>query len=399
MESLTIKNLDELKCLKDNVNLIELIICIDKEPFVLGDISFLNTLKSLKIEGLITVITKLPPEIEKLEITHPKYNNKEVLNDLNALETLKKLKTLTIENIATGTKNYRSISGLINLESLCIVNNKNFKNTKNLLKLNKVVNLDLSNCKYMKEIPGVVNMSQLKMLNLYGCERLQNLDSMINLKEIESIELGYCIDLENIDGLANATMLKKLVINLDYTRSGRHTRKLQSIDVLKSCISLEELVLNKCYSVQSFSSIGDLKNLKKLRIFDAFSRTDNEDKNINFLRNIQNLEDLDISFYHRSVKDLTIISHLKNLKKLRLCGWDLLESINGIQECIEMEILDLSSCKSLKTIKEILELKKLNYLQVGGTNLTPDPGKFGKQFSSEMLVKQINEYKEKFKIT
>ena len=64
-----------------------------------------------------------------------------------------------------------------------------------------------------------------------------------------------------------------------------------------------------------------------------------------------------------------------------------------------MEILDLSSCKSLKTIKEILELKKLNYLQVGGTNLTPDPGKFGKQFSSEMLVKQINEYKEKFKNT
>ena len=72
MESLTIKNLDELKCLKDNVNLKDLIICIDKEPFVLGDISFLNKLKSLKIEGLITEITELPPEIEKLEITHPK---------------------------------------------------------------------------------------------------------------------------------------------------------------------------------------------------------------------------------------------------------------------------------------------------------------------------------------
>lgn len=53
----------------------------------------------------------------------------------------------------------------------------------------------------------------------------------------------------------------------------------------------------------------------------------------------------------------------------------------------------------IKLIKEILELKKLNYLQVGGTNLTPDPGKFGKQFSSEMLLMEINEYKQKFKNT
>ena len=397
METLTINNLDTLKNLNDNMNLTDLKICIDKEPFVLGDLSFLSKLKSLKIEGPITEIAELPTTIEKLEITHPKYNNKEILNDLNGLEKLQKLKHLSIENIVTSSKNYRSISGLINLEFLRIVNNKNFKNTKNLLKLEKVVNLDLSDCKFIKEIPGLENMSKLKTLNLYGCERLQNVDSIINVKEIESIDLGYCIDLEDIDGLANATMLKKLHIELDYTRTGRHTRKLLSIDVLNNCISLEELVLNKCYSLQFFSSIGSLKNLKKLRIFDAFSRSDNEVKNVNFLREIQNLEELDISFYHRSVKDLKIISHLKNLKKLRICGWYHLESLNGIQQCTQIEKLNLDSCKSLKTIREIVDLEKLNHLQIGGTSLTPDPGKYGKAFASEMLVREINEYKQKFK--
>ena len=44
METLTINNLDTLKNLNDNMNLTDLKICVDKEPFVLGDLSFLSKL-------------------------------------------------------------------------------------------------------------------------------------------------------------------------------------------------------------------------------------------------------------------------------------------------------------------------------------------------------------------
>ena len=121
--------------------------------------------------------------------------------------------------------------------------------------------------------------------------------------------------------------------------------------------------------------------------------------NLDFLKSLKNIVDLYIYSYEKPIKDLTLISGLTNLQKLNLSGWKNLQSIDGIEKCIELEHLNLSGAISLKHINSIINFNNLSYLSVQNTSLFPDTGKYGEKYASEMLKLEINEYKDRIKKT
>ena len=191
--------------------------------------------------------------------------------------------------------------------------------------------------------------------------------------------------------------MKKIRINSDTTRSGSHYPKLTDINTLKNCTSLEDVELKKCHTVVDFSPLSSLKNLKKLTLWGCIYHDSNA--NLDFLKSLKNIVDLYIYLYEKPIKDLTLISGLTNLQKLNLSGWKNLQSIDGIEKCIELEHLNLSGAISLKHINSIINFNNLSYLSVQNTSLFPDTGKYGEKYASEMLKLEIDEYKERIKKT
>jgi len=383
-----LKNLDVLSKLS---NLKKLTIK-NAELDNIDGISNLNNLKTLEIQGTLKNLNGSPKSLEKLTIV-----NESGLDDITGIEKLINLKTLRFLSKSISSKQYNSLSDLVNLESLDLSGNANFKNTKSLTNLNFIKDLNLSECQFIKHVNGLKNMINLKNLNLDGCGRLENVDGLYNLTQLEEIDLNYCIDLININGLSNSKNLKKIRINSDTTRSGSHYPKLTDINTLKNCTSLEDVELKKCHTVVDFSPLSSLKNLKKLTLWGCIYQ--DSIANLDFLKSLKNIVDLYIYSYEKPIKDLTLISGLTNLQKLNLSGWKNLQSIDGIEKCIELEHLNLSGAISLKHINSIINFNNLSYLSVQNTSLFPDTGKYGEKYASEMLKLEIDEYKDRIKKT
>jgi Leucine-rich repeat (LRR) protein len=383
-----LKNLDVLSKLS---NLKKLTIK-NSELNNIDGISNLNNLKTLEIQGSLKNLNGSPKSLEKLTIV-----DESGLEDITGIEKLINLKTLRFISKSISSKQYNSLSKLVNLENLDLSGNTNFKNTKSLINLTLIKDLNLAECQFIKHVNGLKNMLNLKKLNLDGCGRLENVDGLYNLTQLEEIDLNYCIDLININGLSNSKSLKKLRINLDTTRSGSHYPKLTDINSLKNCTSLENVELKKCHTVVDFSPLSSLKNLKKLTLWGCIYH--DSIANLGFLKSLKNIVDLYIYSYEKPIKDLTLISGLTNLQKLNLSAWKNLKSIDGIEKCVELEHLNLSGAISLKHINPIINFNKLSYLSVQNTSLFPDTGKYGEKYASEMLKLEIDEYKDRIKKT
>ena len=117
------------------------------------------------------------------------------LEDITGIEKLINLKTLRFISKSISSKQYNSLSKLVNLENLDLSGNTNFKNTKSLINLTLIKDLNLAECQFIKHVNGLKNMLNLKKLNLDGCGRLENVDGLYNLTQLEEIDLNYCIEI------------------------------------------------------------------------------------------------------------------------------------------------------------------------------------------------------------
>ena len=106
------------------------------------------------------------------------YTKENGLEDITGIEKLISLKSLRFLSKSISSKQYNSLSDLVNLESLDLSGNANFKNTKSLTNLNFIKDLNLSECQFIKHVDGLRNMINLKNLNLDGCGRLENIDGL-----------------------------------------------------------------------------------------------------------------------------------------------------------------------------------------------------------------------------
>lgn len=128
------------------------------------------------------------------------------------------------------------------------------------------------------------------------------------------------------------------------------------LSILKEISHLEGLSIGYLIGENAKYDFGQLKNLKKLKIFEP-------GKNISFL-SLNSIEKLEISYY--TYEDFSRLSPLKNLKSLRINTAHRLKSLKGIEVFKDLENLTLDYCLKLEEIdylKFLCEtLKHLNLI-------------------------------------
>lgn len=244
---------------------------IVREQLSVSDTSTLFTnqlwnITSLEISNDVTDLIELAkmPFIETLTLQQGNYEN------LSAISTLSKLKSLVINGVTLTTDELIGIASLPNLVNLSMVR-CNLSGISELANAIKLTHLDLSN------------------------NTIRDLEIISSLTELEYLNLSHNA-VTQLTALASATKLKELDISYN---------SVNSTVALSGCKSLEVLKLD-------FNALINLEGLDKLSELQKLSATDNQISNIEHLAQLTKLSELDLS--NNVLTDLSALSGNSSLK-------------------------------------------------------------------------------------
>ncbi len=243
---------------------------------------------------------------------------------------------------------------LENLKELYVIDNK-IRDISNLKYLEKLEKLDLRN-NFISDISGLLSPDG-KPYN----PKLKYLD--LTLNKIKKIELNHPL-LEYLDLSSNK--IEDISLNLpSLTYLDLKRNKISDkIDGLEVSTRLKELNLrddyktkSKKYSPDHLEGLNTLKNLEKLDLC-SFGGIDS----LEIIEELINLKELDVS--QNKLKSMKGLSSLKDLKKLVLSHNDI-KIVDNISSLKNLEELDLENTDRLSFLKGIRKLKKLDRVIFG----------------------------------
>lgn len=247
-----------------------------------------------------TLADLLPVEqIIELDVDHPEglegiseFQNLEILRledlrvqDLKQLVTLKKLKSLTIEEYidsdeAIGLTNYSALSVLTSLESL-----------------------DLDS-EAIRELSFLKPLSNLRDLSIQGTECL-GVEPLGELTQLTSLRLADNDSVTDYSPLRNLTGLKTLSIDKNTTCDDPD---------LSSLGNLEEL------EISGFLSIAFLRNMGNLKELTIHSCNMDEASALSALSRLESLTCYSVWTNAYAMKNVSFIDGMANLKRLSFCN-------------------------------------------------------------------------------
>jgi internalin A len=148
--------------------------------------------------------------------------------------------------------------------------------------------------------------------------------------------------------------------------------RLEEIDFLKDYTFLENLDVTSSSSYFNFNIKKKLTNLRKLSInvegnneIDFSGQVKLEYLSINWRKKIKGLENckklLSLCLNEFKEHDLSKINSLRNLTDIQI-KTSSIQSLNGLQELVDLQNLDIGNCRKLQTIRAINHLSKLKEL-------------------------------------
>ena len=294
--------------------------------------------KDLELLSLYDIEKDLLNKIEVLNLS-----NKDI-KELNGIEYLTNLKELNLENNQLKKVNLRYNEELITLN---LSNNNLDKINLNFNKLLEYVNLSKNNLTKFDTLP----ISKVKQLDLSN-NNLSDI-KLTNMKDIISLRLKNN-KLKDIN-LKNNLLLEELDISFNNIKELSYFSNLTSLDIEKT--DIEDVIVNK--------------ELKRVNIGST------KFKNIDFIKNLELLEELNISNTDIDSLDLSNYKKLKTLdisntylEKFNIKENTLLEILKASKAHIknidlsnnkELVLLDLSNNKIEEiSLKELVNLKDLN---------------------------------------
>ncbi|KAL7250112.1 hypothetical protein ACSBR1_012168 [Camellia fascicularis] len=303
-------------------------------------------------------------ELESLDLSYNGLAGYEKLGELTSLKSLN-----LSANSFKGTIHINDLKGMNNLEQLDISQNSfdgfiTHSGFDRLSVLGKLKLLDLSDNSFNNDIvPSLgflssLNTLSLRMNNLNGLVDIGEFCNMNNLKELDLSENS----IEDIKGFERLSVLGKLeLLRLDWNSFNNSI--LQSLGVLSSLKTLS-LATNR---FNESIDIGKFRNMNNLEQLDLSWNSIEDIKGFERLSVLGKLELLDLS--HNSFNNSIIpsIGVLSSLKTLNLMGINLNGSIDigEFHNMSNLEELDLSwnHIDNIKGLKSLSKLKRLN-LQV-----------------------------------
>lgn len=253
-----------------------------------------------------------------LDISDMKFTNITCLKNLYKLEILEMRKCEI-------SKGYEVLKEFKNLQKLILVSS-NFNDTKYLIGLNKLVELNISECSNILDIKGIQNLVKLKILIMENMNNKKiDLDHIKNLNSLEELNLSNNIGIKNIDAISYLIELKDLKIACNCLKNINFLQNLKNLKFLD--ISLNE-------TIEDFFAISNLTKLDTLFI------SESNLMDISFLNKLQNLKFLDIS-YNDTILNFEPLINLVNLERINLkdtgfcfkfcCfNWDELKHLVGV---------------------------------------------------------------------
>lgn len=283
------------------------------------------------------------------------------IKDLSGLKKCKHLESIDIHMM--GLLSLNGIEGLAKLERI-VVNSYNLESITALrqcpnvsvlrLNMGKVPNLqDITYCKqllvlqiegFLLSVSGLEKCISLQEVRLNGCHFIHDLRGIEKLPVLDRLYLNNSegLDISAVNGCSVLTHLK-----VDGT-----TRHLTAM----LPFTLQYLTFQ---SPEDSIGIEPLTSLKILNIITSF-------KEQSFHLNTPNTSIQELRLTECNLVNLKIIKLLPSLHKVFIHSCDKLISLNGIEMCLDIQVLSIYWCKNLIDISAIFQLKKLNWCMIRG---------------------------------
>ncbi len=311
----------------------------------LEDLRYLTSLEVLNIRPSYEINLDLKginscKNLRKLNIQYCRMND---LERIGALTNLEELSILSVRG--EGITDYSPLGNLTALKKLTLSwNGYNAYNPywlNDASSISSLVNLEELTISYV----GIKNYSLASMSKLKKVE-ITNYDANTLFSELyesgawENLESLHCyvraLEPETLKALTKLSNLKYLYLNIDIYGSSTN------LDGIGNLTKLETLIIPSIpYKINSMDDIGNLQNLKELRIL---SGADRNEISIDYLNRLTNLKCLQIGTIHK-----ISLGKFSNLKLLETIEIDYDGGTNYNSTAI-----DLSGVENLPSLREII---------------------------------------------
>jgi hypothetical protein len=334
------------------------------EKISLTQLSGCKKLKSINVarEIIVDNLTGLN-ELENLEYLNFKDIEGLKMKDLMDLSNCKKLRRLEIKqsygnHVSTRNKinSLNGIQGLTQLEKISF-QNAEISDTTALAQMDWLKEISVDENDSLVEFTPPQNAINLESLHFSDCPNLSVLGNGIFPSKLSMYfnNTGF----ESFPELNGVKSFSSLGI--------RYSKKLKDLNGLKKVNALDDknsLELDGCEKIVNLDGIAHIEGLslridtKKIpeilvpngvKVIDAPHLT-----SLVNINKYEFIEKLDIS--SSSVKDLTYLSELKNLKFLNLGTTKELKNLKGLEKVTSLEILSLIDTENLEDISAIEHL-------------------------------------------
>lgn len=299
-------------------------------------------------------------------------------NNLKSIVPLKALEHLTDLNLSMNV-DISDVSPLSQMETLekLDLEHTSVSDIQALKDLKKLTDLNLSKTN-IDDLSPLVFHNQLKNLSISRCE---NIDDQSHLEVLETLEMltsfeAFDCNMTQIYFLDKLTHLKKLGLTIrksydmsvfsDLIVSDLTLSLYSNVDLsfLSNLNYLSKLTIDYD-GTSSLEPISHLKKLKKLNIFGYVYRGRGTLKELTFLENLTNLEELNLST--NEIKDITPLKYLVNLRRLDLSN-NMIKDITALEDLTNLEYLDLSR-NQISVINSLKKLNKLIFLDLSSNQI------------------------------
>lgn len=322
------------------------------------------------------------PSLQKLEIDSMD-SSKPMENISKKLTTLTSLTSLTIENVR----------GLASLPEVMLKNNQNLANLeiRDCGKLSCIAphvfgccasleSLCVSKCHNIRSLPDGLHTLSLKELIVDNCPRLEFIPVTHALTSLLKLSVKYCRSLKSVPTLHGFASLHQLeiegfhgtspLIGLESCTS-LHSLRIYGCECLthlpnglKILVSLEELTISRCPSLQTIPSLDNLAHLRELKIsFCAGLKS--LPRGLASPHCLTSLRELEIGRFSMVLHSFPTFQ-VSQLERLSLWGWPKLKSLPELaQHFTSLTCLEILSFDGMEALPEWLRnLASLEYLRI-----------------------------------
>ncbi|CAN1270352.1 Disease resistance protein L6 [Linum perenne] len=216
-----------------------------------------NLSNLIKLHKLVIVKCPLLYKIQdlgelKLSLLHLEVSCCDLLADLDGLESMEALESLTLDQYLNPHKPFPDLSRQ-NLKQLCIAGWKQLPEVIELGRLRSLRSLEMKACMSLRRLPNLSDLDNLETLDVSGCIRLVDVTGLEKLESLQKLNMSNCWSIEELPDISGMKSLDDLNVS--------ECIKLKKVIGLEKLESLTVLSMAGCKSIKKLPDMSQLKVL------------------------------------------------------------------------------------------------------------------------------------------